>query len=324
MKNIRVRIKSAIILFSIIIPFFFITYFAKLPGKIIGLSFFAVLAAWATYEVLSHSVLKRWENILITLLTTLIWAMPLDWYNANDSNNIFINKSATGFDINELLIQLKHAVFFGNDTLTSFRTLQILIISTVISLIYLINLFTIKEAKYKAKKIAVSFFVALFATIFIPLAFKTLFIYNWASLYYVFAIAIIPIVTDTMAYVGGSLLGKKIIKVGMAPRISPKKSWEGTFIGFLFGALFVFIVMYLGKMTNNKTFTIFTNWKQLVVGIFVLPIISILGDLLFSLIKRLYDIKDFSNLIPGHGGFMDRFDSLTCVIMATSAILLIN
>ncbi|AZZ65600.1 phosphatidate cytidylyltransferase [Metamycoplasma phocicerebrale] len=325
MKNIRTRIKSALILFFTIIPFFFITYFGRTPGKIIGLSFFAFLSAWATYEVLSHSVLQRWENIIITLLTTLIWAMPLDWYNAQDPNNIFIKQgNAVGLNINLFIEQIKHVIFFGKDTLTNFAALQIISITTIISIIYFINIFVIKEAKDKIKKIMISYFVAIFATIFIPIAFKALFIYNWANLYFIFAVFSIPIVTDTSAYLGGSILGRKIIKIGMAPKISPKKSWEGGIIGFLFGALFVFITMYLGKLTNNGAFTIFTNWKQLLAGVILLPVVSIVGDLAFSLIKRLYDIKDFSNLIPGHGGFMDRFDSLSFVVVITSSILLIK
>lgn len=322
MKNMKLRIKSALILLAILLPFLLITYLGKISGKIIGFSFFAVISSWATYEVLSHSILKRWENIFIAILVVLIWILPLDWFNATSSDpGAFIHlTSKTGLNITELTDQIKNAVFFKYDSLTTFRFLQTILIVLIISIIYLVNLFFQKQ---NYKQFLISYLVALFATWFIPLSLKALFIYNASSLYFVFAIISIPVITDTTAYIGGSLFGRKIIKRGMAPKISPKKSWEGGFIGFIFGALFVFITMYLGKLTNNVTFTIFTNWKQLVVGIFLLPFISIIGDLAFSLIKRLYNIKDFSNLIPGHGGYMDRFDSTSFVVVATSAILFI-
>ncbi|CRH45716.1 Uncharacterised protein [Mycoplasmopsis arginini] len=59
MKNMKLRIKSALILLAILLPFLLITYLGKISGKIIGFSFFAVISSWATYEVLSHSILKR-------------------------------------------------------------------------------------------------------------------------------------------------------------------------------------------------------------------------------------------------------------------------
>lgn len=322
MKNIKLRVKSAIILFAILIPFLFTTYFGKTSGKIIGISFFSVISVWATYEVLSHSILKRWENIFLSIISILIWAFPLDWYANNPSDvNTFVSMAQkTGFNIFELTQQIKKTIFFGYNQIANFGLIQFSLILTIISLFYLVNLFLLKRT---FKEFIISYIVAVFATWFIPLSFKALFLYNSASLYFVFAVVSIPVITDSTAYIGGSLFGRKLIKVGMAPKISPKKSWEGGFIGFAFGSLFVFITMYLGFLTNNQTFTIFTNWKQLVVGMFLLPFVSIIGDLVFSLIKRLYGIKDFSNLIPGHGGYMDRFDSTSFVVIATSAILFI-
>ncbi|ENY69386.1 Phosphatidate cytidylyltransferase [Metamycoplasma auris 15026] len=326
MKDIKVRLKSAIILLLILIPFLFVVYYGKISGKIIGIVFYSIISTWAVYEVISHRILKKWESIIIAISSVLIWLMPLDWFLNQPSQietNSFLNlASNTGINAASLIAQIKETLFFGYDSITKFRVLQLLILITLISFIYIIELFV---SKAKLKRKINSYLIVLFVTWFIPLAFKTIFVFNAANIYLLFAMVTIPIFTDSMAYVGGSLIGRKIIKRGFAPTISPKKSWEGVIIGFISGAIFVFITMYLGHLTkSNEIFRVFSNWKQLVVGLIVLPIASIVGDLIFSGIKRILGIKDFSNLIPGHGGFMDRFDSMSLVAISLAAILLIK
>lgn len=105
-------------------------------------------------------------------------------------------------------------------------------------------------------------------------------------------------VTDSFAY----LVGLKFGKHKLIERISPKKTIEGAIGGWLFG----FIVSYL-----YSTFFKFFGMESIffIISSLLLPIICQIGDLVFSMIKRKYEIKDFSNLIPGHGGILDRFDS---------------
>lgn len=118
-------------------------------------------------------------------------------------------------------------------------------------------------------------------------------------------------VSDTCAYFTGMFLGKhKLI-----PDVSPKKTVEGAIgglvccvIGFL---LYAFVLKRFFDCTPN--FIIFG-----LIGLF-LSVISMCGDLIASLVKRHYDIKDYGNLIPGHGGIMDRFDS----IIAVSSVLFV-
>ena len=99
----------------------------------------------------------------------------------------------------------------------------------------------------------------------------------------------------------------------MNPRISPKKTWEGFFGGvFLAGAslcAYAFIFAACGHPILKGLLDV-QHWYHIVILSFLLPLVSTLGDLFFSSIKRHYEIKDFGNLIPGHGGILDRLDSL--------------
>jgi phosphatidate cytidylyltransferase len=104
-------------------------------------------------------------------------------------------------------------------------------------------------------------------------------------------------VNDTMQYIVGANFGK----TKMAPIISPKKTWEGTIGGSL---LCVVVAVCLGYFT--KKYTMIT-WVSIAL---CASVIGTLGDLLESKLKRTAGIKDSGNLMPGHGGALDRFDSL--------------
>ncbi|WP_412031667.1 phosphatidate cytidylyltransferase [Metamycoplasma buccale] len=316
MKNTLKRAKSAIILFILILPIFFITYFGKIQGKIIGVIFYIIFSIYATYEIIQHNKINFIWNYIISILVILSWIFPFEfWYLFSDKN--VINK--TGLDINSTTEILKNYVFNYSLKFNIFNHIGIFINIPLITIIMAINSPKFKN-KYDFFKY---YFITIFVAIYMPVFSKILFVYNMSNLYYLFVIALIPIVVDTMGYFGGMLFGMKLIKRKFAPHISPKKTWEGAIISYIFGMLFVFIAMYLGKITNNVTFIYFSNYKQLIVGLLFLPAVSIIGDLLFSFIKRLMHIKDFSNLIPGHGGLMDRFDSISLVAISASAILFI-
>ena len=119
-------------------------------------------------------------------------------------------------------------------------------------------------------------------------------------------------VTDTFAYFTGMLLGKhKLI-----PAVSPKKTVEGAVGGVVFCTLsFVgFALLYNHFWADGKLLPL---WLMAIVG-FLVSIVSQVGDLSLSLLKRKYGIKDFGKIFPGHGGVLDRFDSVLAVsIMLT-------
>ncbi|MEI6020450.1 MAG: phosphatidate cytidylyltransferase [Bacteroidota bacterium] len=105
---------------------------------------------------------------------------------------------------------------------------------------------------------------------------------------------------DTFAYIGGSLIGKH----KMIARISPGKTWEGTIIGIVIAFALSFTFKYF------LTIPFPAIWP--VLGLLV-PVLATLGDLVESLLKRKAGIKDSGQLMPGHGGALDRFDSIIFV-----------
>ncbi len=131
------------------------------------------------------------------------------------------------------------------------------------------------------------------------------------------------IMNDIGAYFIGVLFGKH----KMAPRISPNKTWEG-FVGgvvtsFVFSLLFALIVSWSG----HPILSILTHkeWYYLVLISLVMPLAANIGDLFFSATKRHLNMKDYGFILAGHGGILDRIDSLLLVsIVASMLIILIN
>ena len=117
--------------------------------------------------------------------------------------------------------------------------------------------------------------------------------------------------TDTMAYFTGRLLGKH----KLCPEISPKKTVEGSIGGIVFCALSFLLYGFIVHKISGLT----PNYIMLFLSGVVLSAVSQIGDLAASLIKREHGVKDYGKLMPGHGGVMDRFDS----ILAVSPILLV-
>ena len=126
--------------------------------------------------------------------------------------------------------------------------------------------------------------------------------------------------TDTFAYFVGSMLGKH----KLCPKISPKKSVEGAIGGVVGAVLLNVLLLFVFK---KFFFTEETGLSYIAVIFLsiVLSIVSMFGDLAASTIKRNFGIKDFGKLLPGHGGIMDRFDSVLFVMpVLYSAIYFIN
>ncbi|MCI7580268.1 MAG: phosphatidate cytidylyltransferase [Prevotella sp.] len=122
-------------------------------------------------------------------------------------------------------------------------------------------------------------------------------------------------VNDTGAYCCGSLFGKH----KLFPRISPGKSWEGSIGGGIFVMAAAALVWYLTD-SNNMNPTGMGMWEWMGLGLTVV-VFGTWGDLVESLFKRTLGIKDSGNILPGHGGMLDRFDSSLLAIPAAVVYL---
>ena len=129
------------------------------------------------------------------------------------------------------------------------------------------------------------------------------------------------LVTDAYAF----FIGRKFGKNKLNPRISPKKTWEGFFGGCILGPItaigFCFICDALGNPILKGILDI-DHWYWVVLFSIIISVTSVLGDFMFSAIKRFYRIKDFGNILPGHGGILDRFDSVLITSLIASCLIL--
>lgn len=135
------------------------------------------------------------------------------------------------------------------------------------------------------------------------------------TVFYFIAVFAIPWMTDA----GGFFIGASFGKHKLCPNISPKKTVEGAVGGILFGVITSVLIGVLFKFVITTDLTI--NFLSLVLLGIIDAVISIIGDLSFSLIKRCYNIKDYGSIFPGHGGMLDRFDS---IIFTAPIIVIIN
>lgn len=175
--------------------------------------------------------------------------------------------------------------------------------STYMHIIFTIFALLIPTLLYKKDKYTTSDALYLIGSIiFLGFAFNSFILVREEGLLTFIYLVLIPIITDTAAMITGSKIGKH----KMCPTISPKKTWEGTIGGLILGTIIpcVFYLIFIPGF----------SWKIIMVT-FILSIIGQVGDLIFSKIKRENDIKDFSNLMPGHGGALDRLDSTIAIFM---------
>lgn len=170
----------------------------------------------------------------------------------------------------------------------------------LLAMIAMMSVYVFGFPKYHANQVMNAYFSLIYAPVMLSFVFLTRQLEN--GIYLVWMIFISSWISDTFAYLTGVMIGRH----KLAPVLSPKKSIEGSVGGIvgaaLFGALFG---VYLDSTLGQEQYIMILA----VVG-GVGSVISQVGDLAASAIKRNHEIKDYGKLIPGHGGIMDRFDSV--------------
>jgi phosphatidate cytidylyltransferase len=161
-------------------------------------------------------------------------------------------------------------------------------------LVIIITLAIFETLKLKEKKIKIFIF---FLLIIFTLSALQIYILNNGK-YVIIFILLLSWLSDIGGYVFGKFIGGKKIKI-----ISPNKTYSGFVGSFVFVQSFGFYARSINVSFINE---IFLNFYFLL----ICTLLVILGDMLFSYFKRRCDIKDFSNFLPGHGGFLDRIDGL--------------
>lgn len=133
---------------------------------------------------------------------------------------------------------------------------------------------------------------------------------NFFVLWFILLVA----AADTGAYFAGKAFGRR----KLAPAVSPNKTWEG-FVG---GVLLTCVVAVLGARLGPVAALNTVSLPLLLVAAVVLALLSVVGDLFESLLKRLQNMKDSGNILPGHGGVMDRLDSITAALPLYALLLI--
>jgi phosphatidate cytidylyltransferase len=186
----------------------------------------------------------------------------------------------------ELIERLKTGIFlyllFGIPLIFNYKILFNIIMLSVL-LIILFN---------EIPNISINIFSYIFLSIYIFVSIFCILYLNYMSSYIILILFALVSSYDVASYIIGNIIGNRKI----AYFISPGKTWEGFIGGFIF-SFFISLIFF--------KFNIFT-----ILFVFLVSIFALIGDLIESFFKRLKGIKDSGNILPGHGGFFDRFDGI--------------
>lgn len=193
---------------------------------------------------------------------------------------------------------------------------ELIVMLAIAFLIVLMMIYVFTYPKYRSEQVMLAFFGLFYVAFMLSYVYQIRMLPQGAFI--VWLVFICSWGSDTCAYCVGMLFGKH----KMAPKLSPKKSIEGAVGGVVGAAL---LGAAYARIINCTMTGAHTSIVQYALICAVGALISMVGDLAASAIKRNHDIKDYGNLIPGHGGILDRFDSVifTAPIIYYMAIMLL-
>jgi phosphatidate cytidylyltransferase len=236
-----------------------------------------------------------WRSSAFGIVFSILTAVAL-----NEYYSMIENSRASPQKLMGILIGM---ALFGLNYLIAFRKAEVevlLIIIPLIFLFFLSELFSGKEHPFEniAYSLLGIFYIAVpFSLLNYLITFPMNFQYKEHSPLLLLGIFIIIWTNDTFAYITGSLFGRN----RMFPTISPKKSWEGAAGGALFAMGAGFLLSF--------QFKILLTYEWIILAL-ITVVFGNIGDLIESQLKRMVKVKDSGSWIPGHGGALDRFDSI--------------
>ena len=311
--SLRKRVITAVVLALICVPCLFL-------GKWFFLALVMVVSGLAAYELVNVIGLKGKFRTLV-YVTSIIFMLMLTFWSYIYRFVVNISSVPTVLTLKDL-----EAIVFdaGSDGVFFNIAISVTVLLIGSGVYFFISLvdedFTVPRASYL---IAMNVIVSLClqsilylryipGSVFDVLSFAhssdgPFLDYCWSAFLIIYVI-LGTIVNDIGAYFVGMLFGRNKLN----ERISPKKTWEGFFGGLAFSfaisATFAFVCAACKTPIHPKLQL--ENWYWIVILSIGIPLFANLGDFSFSNIKRSFGIKDFSNVLPGHGGILDRIDSL--------------
>lgn len=313
---------------------------------------FIILTYYILYEVILLVASNDWIKLnindnyrLLLYFLNILLIVPIIFFTSKEIANLCFPKQkkivfltfiflclSFLFPASFLILMQMDNIKLIPNSLTKEEMFLILLFACILFfslMTYLIIFFALKMSSYVIKKVKIWYPILFFlCTLFFNGFFYISIINSWIT---VAILILISNCDDMFAYFGGTFFGKH----KLAPKISPNKTWEGFIFAYFMTlilmcgvySLFFFIpnaekqyhslYRFLGcqwlkdknKLDNLQLYF----WFIYIGGTTLLIVISTFGDLFFSKIKRKFYIKDFSNLLPGHGGILDRLDAFIFV-----------
>lgn len=307
----KTRLITGIILIGILVPLVLIEELF-LPLQIVFI-LFALVGSHEMLKLYSKERKFSWKIKIVAMFSTvLIYSAILNFWSGNRSNENMT-----------FAPNLNQFISWGPNV-----GLAMVILAVLLQLSLLVF-----SQSFDGKDIGKT----LSTSIYIGFGVSSIMMLRLMGVRFIVYLFLITIMTDVFAYVFGMLFGKH----KMIERISPKKTWEGAVGGTVMATVVagLFALLY-GSLFENEPITIFHLFSKQANGEFVdfpqylkvilifgvtlcASIVSQVGDLVASRLKRTYDVKDFGNIFPGHGGFLDRFDSAILTAMFLLMVFLI-
>lgn len=284
----KTRIISAIVMIAIVIAVLFTGYRYNIG---IITKFISLLAVAATYEIL-HTIVKT--GTVFRKVVACVYAMAA-FFSVSDVFHSVYDVMVKKVSIDQEYLSLSVSVF---------------LLSTIIYVVLFTISIIVKKQEFNIKEI--------FALLGVPLLYSAAFsaleciITKPHGIYYLLLVVNFSSICDTGAYFTGVLFGKH----KLCEHVSPKKTIEGAIGGIALSMIATAVLMLAFKMRTNIFVMLSVTALMCIVGM--------LGDLFASIIKRSVGVKDYSNLIPGHGGILDRFDSMLFISPAVLSLMLLG